>query len=86
VVFGVGNVRGHGWRILRLDEATGRTSVLAGCTSDADTIYADGPVMQARFRTIRDLCYAPGGTLFVNDANPVIRKITPNGEVTTWAF
>jgi glucose/arabinose dehydrogenase len=86
IVFGAGNLRGHGWRILRLDEATGRTSVLAGSASDADTIYADGPAMQARFHTIRDLGYAPDGTLFVNDANHVIRKITPDGQVTTWAF
>jgi hypothetical protein len=86
IVFGAGNLRGHGWRILRLDEATGRTSVLAGSASDADTIYADGPAMQARFHTIRDLCYAPDGTLFVHDANHVIRKITPDGQVSTWAF
>jgi hypothetical protein len=29
---------------------------------------------------------SPDGTLFMNDNNNVIRKLTPAGQVTTWAF
>ncbi len=41
---------------------------------------------QANFGTIKGLCFSPDGTLFVHDANHLIRKITPAGQVTTWAF
>jgi hypothetical protein len=41
---------------------------------------------QAHFGTIKGLCIVPDGALFVHDANHVIRKITPAGQVTTWAF
>jgi hypothetical protein len=29
---------------------------------------------------------SPDGTLFMNDKNNVIRKLTPAGRLTTWAF
>jgi hypothetical protein len=90
VVFGTGIVntgvvQGDGAQILRLDETTGRTSVLAGRAPAINVNHADGPARQAHFSGIRGLCYAPDGTLFVHDAL-VIRKITPDGQVSTWAF
>jgi hypothetical protein len=90
VVFGTGIVntgvvQGDGAQILRLDETTGRTSVLAGRAPAINVNHADGPARQAHFSGIRGLCYAPDGTLFVHDTL-VIRKITPDGQVSTWAF
>ncbi len=87
IVFGAGiNRPGGGFQILRLDEATGRTEVIAGAPRPTDVSHADGPAKQAHFGTVRGLCHAPDGTLFVLDANHLIRKITPTGQVTTWAF
>jgi len=83
IVFGAGIVRGSGSQILRLDEASGRTEVIAAPT---DVKHADGPARQAHFGTIKGLCHAPDGTLFVHDSTHLIRKITPAGQVTTWAF
>jgi hypothetical protein len=86
VVFGAGIVRGSGSQILRLDEASGRTEIIAGALSPTDVNHADGPARQAHFGGIKGVCYAPDGTLFVHDATHLIRKITPAGQVTTWAF
>lgn len=87
IVFGAGiNRPGGGYQILRLDEATGRTEVVAGAPRPTDVNHADGPAKQAHFGTVRGLCHAPDGTLFVHDANHLIRKRSPDGQVTTWAF
>jgi hypothetical protein len=87
VVFGAGIVRGSGSQILRLDEASGRTEVIAGAPWSQGASHADGPARQAHFGTIKGLCHAPDGTLFVHDdLHHLIRKITPAGQVTTWAF
>jgi hypothetical protein len=86
IVFGAGIVRGGGSQILRLDEASGRTEVIAGAPAPTDVNHADGPARQAHFGTIKGLCHAPDGTLFVHDSKHLIRKITPAGQVTTWAF
>jgi hypothetical protein len=87
VVFGAGIVRGGGSQILRLDEASGRTEVIAGAPWSQGASHADGPARQAHFGTIKGLCHAPDGTLFVHDdLHHLIRKITPAGQVTTWAF
>ena len=87
VVFGAGIARsGGGFQIVRLDEAKGRTEVVAGAPRPTDVSLADGPARQANFGTVKGLCFAPNGTLFVHDANHVIRKVTPAGQVTTWAF
>ena len=32
------------------------------------------------------MCLSPDGTLYLNDATNVIRKLTPALQVTTWAF
>ncbi|MCX8113814.1 MAG: hypothetical protein N3D71_01935 [Burkholderiaceae bacterium] len=86
--FGAGLLsQGGGHQILRLvDEAKGRTEVVAGAPRPTDVRHADGPARQAHFGTVKGLCFAPDGTLFVHDANHLIRKITPAGQVATWAF
>ncbi|MCP9451530.1 MAG: hypothetical protein NNA23_02485 [Nitrospira sp.] len=86
IIFGAGFVRADGHQLLRLDEAKGRTESIAGAPQPSGTSYADGPANQAHFGTIKGLCAVPDGTLFVHDANHVIRKVTPAGHVTTWAF
>jgi hypothetical protein len=45
-----------------------------------DVNHADGPARQAHFGTIKGLCHAPDGTLFVHDSTYLIRKITPAGQ------
>lgn len=86
--FGAGLLwQGGAHQILRLvDEATGRTEVIAGAPRPTDVNHADGPAKSAHFGTVKGLCFAPDGTLFAHDANHLIRKITPAGQVTTWAF
>jgi hypothetical protein len=88
ILFGAGLVaQGDGHQILRLvDEDSGRTEVVAGAPRPTDIKHADGPAKSAHFGTVRGLCFAPDGTLYVHDANHLIRKITPAGQVTTWAF
>lgn len=86
VIFGAGFVKDEGHQLLKLDEATGRTESIAGSPPPSGISYADGPAKQAHFGTIKGLCSGPDGTLFVHDANHVIRKISPAGHVTTWAF
>lgn len=86
--FGAGLLsQGGGFRILRLvDENSGRAEVVAGAPRPTDVRHADGPAKSAHFGTVKGLCFGPDGTLFVHDANHLIRKITPAGQVTTWAF
>jgi hypothetical protein len=86
IVFGAGIVRGSGFQILRLDEVSGRTEVIAGAPAPSHVNHADGPARQAHFGGIKGVCSAPDGTLFVHDSTHLIRKITPAGQVTTWAF
>jgi len=88
VHFGAGLLsQGGGYQILRLvDENSGRTEVVAGAPRPTDVRHADGPAKSAHFGTVKELCFGPDGTLFVHDANHLIRKVTPAGQVTTWAF
>ncbi len=86
IIFGAGFVQADGHQLLKLDEAKGRTESIAGAPRPTGISYADGPANQAHFGTIKGLCVVPDGTLFVHDANHVIRKISPSGHVTTWAF
>lgn len=46
--------------------------------------FADGPQNQAAFQTVRDICIADDGTMFVSDAYG-IRRVETNGAVTTLA-
>jgi hypothetical protein len=87
IVFGAGVAEGNGNQVRQVDERTGGSVVIAGMPRESDVSYVDGPAKKAQFGTIRDLCFAPDGTLFVNDGSGrVIRKLTTAGQVTTWAF
>lgn len=78
---------GDAFQVVRLiDEAKGRVEVVAGAPPPTDVQHADGPARQAHFGTVSGLCFAPDGTLYVLDAARLIRKLTPAGQVTTWAF
>lgn len=77
ILFGAGFVQACGHQLLKLDETKGRTKSIAGSLRLSGIAYADGPANQAHFGTIKGLCIVPDGTLFVYDANHVIRKITP---------
>lgn len=45
----------------------------------------DGPAGRAIFRYIKDMCFAPDGTLYTVDEH-LLRKLTRSGQVSTWAF
>jgi len=61
----------------------GMVSTLAGSGVAG---YVDGPGSQARFNYPRGICLDQAGNLYVSDSwNHRIRKITPGGNVTTWA-
>lgn len=48
--------------------------------------YADGPALQAEFRLPNDVAVDHAGNIYVADtANDIIRKITPDGVVSTLA-
>jgi len=83
---GGGLVRASGYQVLRLNESTSTGTVVAGAARVDDMNQRDGPAKEAFFGTIRSMCFDPGGTLYLNDAKHVIRKLTPAGTVSTWAF
>lgn len=70
--------------IRKYDPATQTVSTLAGKAGEKGS--ADGPGPQARFNEPWGLCAAPDGTVYVADTkNNKIRKITPDGTVSTIA-
>jgi glucose/arabinose dehydrogenase len=72
---------GEAHRVRRLTP-DGQVSTLAG----GDRGFADGPGQTARFSTPSGLALAPDGTLFVADTgNNAIRRVAPDGSVTTIA-
>jgi len=87
IYFGAGLVAGNsGYQAMRLDESNGMPVVIAGAPPPTDVNHGDGPAKQAYFAQFRSLCVAPDGTLFAAEASNMIRKITPAGPVTTWAY
>lgn len=74
------------WLARRADEAKRTPVLVAGAMPPGDVNQGDGPAREAYFRTFRSMCFSPDGTLYINDASHVIRKLTPAGQVTTWAF
>jgi hypothetical protein len=87
IFFGAGVADpGNGYHVMRLDETTGMPAVVAGAPTPTDVNHGDGPAKQAHFARFRSLCVAPDGTLFAAEASNMIRKITPAGQVTTWAY
>jgi hypothetical protein len=87
IYFGAGVADpGNGYQVMRLDEVKGTPTLVAGAPLPSNVNHGDGPARQAYFSRFRSLCIAPDSTLYINDANNVIRKVTPSGQVTTWAF
>jgi hypothetical protein len=82
----------RGWdglQLLRVDEAGNTVVPVTGTkirngTWMADHPY-DGPAELAWFEGTRDMCFAPDGTVYLND-DLLIRKIDAKGQVTTWGF
>lgn len=86
IYVGGGITAGSGYQVLRIEEPQGKPTVVAGVPRPTDVTHGDGPARQAYFGTFRSMCFSPDGTLYLNDANHVIRKLTTKGQVTTWAF
>ena len=87
IYFGAGVADpGNGSQVMRLDETKGMPVVVAGAATPGDINHGDGPARLAYFGTVRSMCFAPDGTLYINDAKHIIRKLTTAGQVTTWAF
>jgi len=69
---------------LRAIASDGRTSLVAGLAGTRGN--RDGPGTLARFSGPLGVCLGPSGVAFVADSyNHTIRKISPTGEVTTFA-
>ncbi|WP_167855331.1 SMP-30/gluconolactonase/LRE family protein [Hymenobacter wooponensis] len=70
--------------VIRRVSPAGRVSTLAG--QGDQTGSRNGPVATARFLLPRGLARAADGTLFVADElGSCIRRISPQGQVSTWA-
>ncbi len=74
---------GAGFTIRRID-TQGRVATIAG--KYGETGSADGVGGAARFSGITDMVVDPQGNVFIADnGNHTIRRMTPQGEVTTYA-
>ena len=69
--------------VVRKLSVSGELTVLAGEIGRRGS--ADGVGAAARFGFMDQIVVAPDGTLFLTDGNETIRKITPDGVVTTFA-
>ncbi len=70
--------------IIRKITPDGNVTTIAGTAGLSGE--KDGIGTSAMFRFPRDIVLAPDGTMYVTDfANHIIRKITPSGEVSTFA-
>lgn len=68
---------------IRMISPSGQVTTLAGSGSEG---FADGPPTQAKFFRPGAVAVDPSGNVYVADTfNNRIRKITPQGEVSTWA-
>jgi sugar lactone lactonase YvrE len=76
-------VAGFGGQNVRKISAGGIVTTVAGTGEEG---YRDGPGDQAQFSSPRGICIDSKGNLYVGDCwNHRIRKITPEGEVSTFA-
>lgn len=68
---------------IRKISATGTVSTLAGKTGE--DAYVDGPMAGARFNYIQGMALADDGSIYVSESQvSTIRRISPEGNVTTW--
>ena len=80
---GNGYVAAYGNQMVRKSAPDGTVAVLAGQTTAG---YVDGQGTAAKFGGLQTLTFDPQGNLIVADkSNNMIRKITPNGTVSTLA-
>ncbi|WP_183637984.1 hypothetical protein [Niveibacterium umoris] len=78
------NAPGHGGAVVRKVTPTGTVSTLAGRSGEAG--YADGGGDAARFASPESLAADMAGNVYVADTlNQTIRKIAPDGTVSTFA-
>ncbi|HNW50256.1 MAG TPA: NHL repeat-containing protein [Prolixibacteraceae bacterium] len=76
-------VAGFGGQNIRKISPDGTVTTVAGTGEEG---YVDGPANIARFSSPRGICIDSNGNLFVGDCwNHRIRKITPEGMVSTFA-
>ena len=72
-------------RIRKVDAATGTITTVAG-TGEQGFLSDGGPAVQAAISLPRDVALDTDGTLYIADgANNRIRKVTPDGAITTVA-
>ena len=76
----------HGNHCIRKVTSEGVVTTLAGDGTSQEIGYADGARFEARFDNPEGICIDGDGNLYVTDAcNHCIRKVTPEGVVTTLA-
>lgn len=78
-----GNVYVSEYARVRKITAAGVVTTVAG-SSDNDTGYVEGNGTSARFFSTTGICVDVSGNLYVADNQSKIRKITPNGDVSTY--
>lgn len=61
-------------------------TALAALVAASAWVPTFGVHAQAHVARFRSLWVAPDGTLFAAEASNMIRRITPAGQVTTWAY
>lgn len=71
--------------VLRVDEAGATVVPVTGVNGGAGDQPRDGAAARAMFRYIKDMSFAPDGTLYLLDEH-LIRKLDRTGQVSTWAF
>lgn len=74
----------EGTRIMRID-AGGRMVHVAGPPLPGNVNHGDGPAREALFASMSSMCFDSHDTLFMYGDN-MIRKMTRDGRVTTWAY
>jgi hypothetical protein len=73
-----GNVFAGANNAVRRIDAAGNVSTFAGLMTESARV--DGPIASARFQSVGQLAFAPGGALYVIErGSTVIRRIAPDG-------
>jgi len=74
----------EGVRIMHIDPS-GRLVHVAGSPLPVNVSHGDGPAREALFKAVESMCFDSQETLFMYGDN-MIRKMTRDGRVTTWAY